>query len=134
MAEHPNALRIRRAYDALAVGDVAVALGQMSPRAVLHFNGTGPLGGDHVGPDAIAAALVGIAQYTAGTQKIEVHRVFADDMHGIVLLRESGSRPDGATLSVEEAHVLSLDGDGLITDIWDVPDDPDSHDRFFDGR
>jgi hypothetical protein len=30
--------------------------------------------------------------------------------------------------------VLSLDGDGLITDIWDVPDDPDSHDRFFDGR
>jgi hypothetical protein len=63
-----------------------------------------------------------------------VHRVFADDMHGIVLLRESGSRPDGATLSVEEAHVLSLDGDGLITDIWDVPDDPDSHDRFFDGR
>jgi uncharacterized protein len=134
MAEHPNARRIRQAYDALAAGDVGAALAEMSPRAVLHFNGTGPLGGDHVGPDGIAAALVGIAHFTAGTQMIAVHSVFADERHAIVLLRESGSRPDGATLDVEEAHVLALDGDGLITDIWDIPDDPDAHDRFFDGR
>ena len=54
--------------------------------------------------------------------------------HGFVVLRETASRPDGATLDLEEVHVLAIDDDGCITDQWDLPSDPEAHDRFFDGE
>ena len=49
------------------------------------------------------------------------------------MLRETATRPDGATLDVDEAHVLKVDADGKITDLWDLQTDPELHDRFFDG-
>jgi ketosteroid isomerase-like protein len=133
MTEHRNVQQIRDTYAALAGGDLSAALGGLAPDVTLHFNGSGPLGGDHSGPDGVGAALAKVVELTAGTQKIEVHSVFADDRHGIVMLRETASRPDGVTLDVEEVHVLALNGEGRIAEIWDLPDDPGAHDRFFDG-
>jgi hypothetical protein len=60
--------------------------------------------------------------------------VFADDHHGVVVLHETASRPDGATLDIDEVHVLAIDDQGRITDLWDLPTDPAIHDRFFDGE
>jgi hypothetical protein len=71
---------------------------------------------------------------TGGTQKLEIHGIFADDQHAVVSLRETASRPDGATLDVEEAHVLTINPEGKVTNLWDLPTDPEAHDRFFDGR
>jgi hypothetical protein len=34
---------------------------------------------------------------------------------------------------MDEVHVLGIDTEGRITDLWDLPSDPDAHDRFFDG-
>jgi hypothetical protein len=51
-----------------------------------------------------------------------------------VVLRESASRPDGAVLDVDEVHVLAIDDEGRITDLWDLPSDPERHDLFFDGK
>jgi uncharacterized protein len=134
MAEHPNVQRIRDAYAAFAAGDLAGALKDLAPDAVFHFNGSGPLSGDHTGFDNISAALIGTFELTAGTQKLDIASVFADDRHGVVVLHETASRPDGATLDVDEVHVLAIDGEGRITDFWDLPTDPDTHDRFFDGQ
>ncbi len=134
MSEHPNVQRVRDAYDAFARADLAAALKDLAPDAVFHFNGSGPLSGDHVGVDAISAALVGTFELTAGTQKLDVASVFADDHHGVVVLHETASRPDGATLDVDEVHLLSIDRAGRITDFWDLPSDPEAHDRFFDGK
>jgi ketosteroid isomerase-like protein len=134
MAEHPNVQRIRDAYAAFAAGDLTGALKDLAPDAVFHFNGSGPLSGDHTGFDDISAALIGTFELTAGTQKLDIASVFADDRHGVVVLRETASRPDGATLDVDEVHVLAIDGEGRITDLWDLPTDPDTHDRFFDGQ
>jgi hypothetical protein len=50
------------------------------------------------------------------------------------VLRETASRPDGATLDVEEVHVLGINGEGQITELTDLPNDPEAHDRFFDGK
>lgn len=133
MTEHVNAQAVRTTYAALSSGDLAAALEGLAPDVVLHFAGTGPLSGDHVGVDAVTALLVGITELTAGTQRIDVSRVFADNRHAVVELRETASRPDGATLDVTEVHVLGLNGEGRITQIWDIPDDPEAHDRFFDG-
>jgi uncharacterized protein len=134
MAEHPNVQRIRDAYAAFSVGDLTAALKDLAPKAVFHFNGRGPLSGDRKGADDITAALIGAFELTAGTQKLDIASVYADDDHGVVVLRETASRPDGATLDIDEVHLLKIDREGRITDLWDLPSDPGIHDRFFDGE
>lgn len=134
MSEHPNVQRVRDAYAAFTNLDVATALKDLAPDAVFHFNGTGPLSGDHKGVEDITTALIGVFETTGGTQKLDIANVFADDHHAVVVIRETASRPDGATLDVDEVHVLAIDGEGRITDLWDLPSDPEAHDRFFDGR
>jgi ketosteroid isomerase-like protein len=134
MAEHPNVQRIRDAYAAFTVGDLAAALKDLAPDAVFHFGGEGPLSGDRKGADAISANLIGVFELTGGTQKLDISGIFADDNYGVVVLRETASRPDGATLDVEEVHVLGIDAEGRITELTDLPADPGAHDRFFDGN
>ena len=135
MAEHPNVQRVRDAYDAFAAGDLAAALKDLAPDATFHFNGEGEFGGDHTGVDDISQALIGIFTMTGGTQKLDIKSIFADDHHAVVVLHETASRTaDGATLDVDETHVLKLDGEGRITDLWDIPADPEAHDNFFDGK
>ncbi len=133
MPEHPNVQKIRDAYAAFARADLSAALTDLAPDAVFHFNGSGPLSGDHTGVDEISTALIGTFELTGGTQKLDIATIYADDEHGVVVLRETARRPDGATLDVDEVHVLAIDGEGRITDLWDLPSDPDAHDRFFDG-
>jgi ketosteroid isomerase-like protein len=133
MAEHPNVQRIRDAYAAFGAGDLTAALKDLAPDAVFHFGGEGPLSGDRTGADAISGALIQVFELTAGTQKLDIKAIFADDTYGVVVLRETASRPDGATLDVEEVHVLGIDDQGRITELTDLPADPDAHDRFFDG-
>ena len=134
MAEHPNVKRVRDAYAAFDKGDLNGALADLADDAVFHFTGEGPLSGDHTGRAEIEKALIGTFELTGGTQKLEIHGIFADDQHAVVALHETASRPDGATLDVEEAHVITMNPAGQITNLWDLPTDPDAHDRFFDGR
>lgn len=133
MAEHPNVQKARNAYEAFANLDLPTAFRDLAPDAVFHFHGTGSAGGDHKGVDAITAALVGAFETTGGTQKLDVSNVFADELHVVLNIHETASRPDGATLDMDEVHLLSFNDKGQITDFWDIPADPDAHDRFFDG-
>lgn len=134
MAEHPNVQRIRDAYAAFAAGDLAASLKDVAPDGVFHFNGEGPNSGDHQGAEAIGAALISLFELTGGSQVLDIKSVFADDRHGVVVLHETASRTDGVKLDIDEVHVLALDGEGRITDLWDLPADPEVHDKFFDGR
>src|ERR1017187_162785 len=134
MLEHPNGQRIRDAYAALAEGDLTEALKVLAPTATIHIGGSGPLSGDRTGIDSITSALVGVFELTAGTRKLDITSIYADDRHGIVVLRETASRPDGATLDLEQVHVLASDSDGRSAGLWARPSDPEAHDRFFDGE
>jgi hypothetical protein len=134
MAEHPNVQTIRDAYAAFGAGDLTGALKDLADDAVFHFGGDGPISGDRVGAEAISANLIEVFQLTGGTQRLDIKGVFADDHYGVVVLRETATRPDGATLDVEEVHVLGIDGKGHITELTDLPTDPEGHDRFFDGK
>ncbi|MGQ0617296.1 MAG: nuclear transport factor 2 family protein [Acidimicrobiia bacterium] len=134
MAEHPNAEKIRTAYAAFTAGDLPAVVEAFAPDAVFHVAGDGPTTGDHKGHQAITALLVDGFHKTGGTQRIEVRSIYADDHHGVVVAHETATRAhDGATLDIEEVHLLALAPDGRVTDFWDVPSDPDVHDAFFDG-
>lgn len=134
MGEHPNVARVRDAYTAFSKADLDSALKDLADDGVFHFNGDGPNSGDHKGREAVSKALIAAFEATGGTQTLDVKDVFADDHHAIVVLHESATRTDGATLSVDEVHVLTLDAEGKITNLWDLPRDPDAHDAFFDGK
>jgi ketosteroid isomerase-like protein len=115
-------------------GDLDGALKDLAPDGVFHFTGEGPNSGDHKGVEAISTALVNIFELTGGTQALDIKSVYADDRHAVVVLNETATRTDGVKLDIDEVHVLALDGEGRITDLWDLPSDPDVHDKFFDGR
>ena len=133
MAEHPNVATVRNAYDAFGRGDLEGALADLSDDCVFHFGGDGPNSGDHKGRDAITAALVSNFELTAGTQALDIKGVYADDDRAVVVVQETASRPDGASIDLDEVHVLHL-RDGKITDLWDLPSDAKAHDDFFDGK
>jgi ketosteroid isomerase-like protein len=135
MAEHPNVQRVRAAYDAFLKGDLDTALKDLAPDGVFHFKGEGPNSGDHKGKDDIVKALLGAFELTGGSQQLDIKGIYADDDHAVVVLNEKATRAtDGATLDVDEVHVIKLDSEGRIKDLWDLPEDPDAHDAFFDGR
>lgn len=133
MAEHVNVGRVRSAYDAFANADLDGALKDLSGDAVFHFKGDGPNSGDHKGRAAIEKALIANYELTGGTQKLDVKGIYADDQHAVVVLRETATRNDGATLDMDEVHVMAI-SDGKITDLWDLPTDEAAHDTFFDGK
>jgi hypothetical protein len=134
VAEHPNVARVRDAYTAFTSADLDGALQDLAENAVFHFRGEGPNSGDHRGRAEIEQALLAAFELTGGTQKLDIKSVFADDDHAVVVLRETATRTDGATLDIDEVHLLAIDADGRITHLWDLPSDPDVHDAFFDGR
>ena len=133
MAEHPNVGRVRDAYAAFAAGDLDAALKEVADDAVFHFNGEGPNSGDHRGRPAIDQALIANFELTGGTQTLDIRGIYADDHHAVLVVRETATRTDGAKLDIDEVHVLKIDDEGKITDLWDLPTDPEVHDRFFDG-
>ena len=53
--------------------------------------------------------------------------------HAAVVLHETASRPDGASIAMDEVHILRL-RDGKVLDLWDLPEDIQAHDNFFDGK
>lgn len=134
MGEHPNVHTIRSAYDALVAGDLTTALRDLAPAAVFHFQYSGPMSGDRMGIDNIKAALVGNFEVTGGTHHFEISAIYADDQHGVVAVRETATRPDGALLDLDEVHLIAFDDQGRITDIWNLLSDPDVRDQFFSGR
>jgi ketosteroid isomerase-like protein len=133
MAEHPNVATVRKAYEAFAKADLDGALADLADDCVFHFGGTGPNSGDHKGREAITAALIANFELTAGTQALDVKGIYADDERAVVVVRETASRPDGASIDIDEVHVLGL-RDGKVTDLWDLPTDAQVHDDFFDGK
>ncbi len=132
MPEHKNVQCIRSAYDAFTRGDLDGALGHVAPDAVFHYRGTGALSGDHLGHDEIREVLVGSFLLTGGTQLLDVQAVYADDDYAVVVVHETATRTDGLELDANEVHLVALNAEGRITNLWDIPDDPEAHDLFFD--
>jgi ketosteroid isomerase-like protein len=133
MAEHPNVAVARNAYEAFAKGDLEGALADLADDCVFHFGGEGPNSGDHEGREAIAAALVRNFELTGGNWSLDIKGIYADDNHAAVVLHETAGRADGASLDLDEVHVLRL-RDGKVLDLWDLPADHQAHDAFFDGK
>jgi len=122
MAEHPNAAVIRNLYG-IAGGPDAVAH-LFHPDVVWHLPGRNPMSGNHVGRDAVLAAM----RYFDGVQ-LEVHDIVANDEHAVALLQASGERK-GKRYRALEADIFHV-RDGKIAEFWSFSEDQLLTDEFW---
>jgi len=129
MDEHPNVERLRRGYDAFSRGDMAALEDLFDEKVMWHVSGRSQVAGDYEGRDAVFGFFGRLMELTGGSMKLEVHDVFANDAHGVVLTMTSASR-EGKSLNENAVHVYHL-RDGKVTEFWSATTDQYSGDEFF---
>jgi hypothetical protein len=120
---HPNAILIRRLFQAFADRDFAIAQSIIAPDAVWYFPGTrGALAGEHRGRDAILRFLASVMTLTAGAFHLDIEDVTASDDNVVVLFTGHGQR-DGKTLHNPTSLRVRI-RDGQVVEfrefVWDL--------------
>ena len=125
-----NEQRFRDGYDAFGRGDLEAVKEFFHPDIVWHAGGNNIQSGDYKGVDNVLAFFVKGFELTGGTQKFEVHDVVANDKHSIALVTLHTER-NGKTVDTNAVHVLHVDGDGLATESWFLPEKARELDDLF---
>ncbi len=121
MTEHPNVELSRRGYDAFAKGDMATLSELIADDVVWHVQG-GPLSGTYRSREEVFGFFGRLAEETAGTFRLDVHDVLANDEHSVALCVLSASRGT-KSIEVPVANVAHV-RDGKITEFWGATTDP----------
>jgi ketosteroid isomerase-like protein len=127
MTEHPNAVTVRRSFEAWNSGRLDVIREYLSDDAVMHFAGNNAMSGTYRGRDAVMDAL-GRASQGWGP-RVEVEALLASDDHVIAFFH--GSERDGKTLDVVAAMPMKVNAEGKLTEIWFLANDQREYDQFW---
>jgi ketosteroid isomerase-like protein len=92
VTEHPNIELTRRGYDAFSKGDLGALSELIADDAIWHVPGVGPLSGTYHGRDEVFTFFGRLAEETAGTFRLDVHDVLANDEHAVALCTLWASR------------------------------------------
>ena len=130
MSEHPNAEIVRTGFERFARGDVGGLVNLFAEAVVWRVPGANSMAGEYRGHDEILAFLRRTAELTAGTYRVDLLWVLADDTHTVAVYRARGERDGRAPLDIEQALLVEL-RDGLWTDIRAQPLDGQVFDAFW---
>jgi uncharacterized protein len=109
---------------------VSGLVGLFAEDAVWRVPGANAMTGEYSGRDEILAFLRRTAELTAGTYRVDLLWVIADDAHAVVVYRARGERDGRAPLDIEQALLVELRGD-LWADIRAQPLDEPAFDAFW---
>ena len=129
MSDHPNATRLLEAYEAFGKGDLDRLTELWTPDIRWHEPGRNRLSGTYTGPPAVFELFGRIMADTEGSFRIDLQRVFADDIDGVALLHMSAHRGD-RDLDVLAVHVLRFE-DGRAAEFWAAHTEQAAVDEFF---
>jgi len=127
--EHPNATLFRRGYDAFISGDLDTVRETFDPNIVWHVGGKNRFTGDKRGVDATLAFFGELMQASAGTFRLEIHDIVANDTHAVAMV-SSHIEKDGKTSDSLAAHVAHVKN-GRLTESWFFADNPYDFDALF---
>jgi uncharacterized protein len=127
MTEHPNAVTVRRIFEAFNSGNQDVIREAYSEDIVLHFAGNNALSGTYRGRDAVMETVR--AMLERGPQT-EAETVLASDDHILIFFRTTSERDD-KTLDVVLAMPMKFNAEGKITEIWFLTNDQRAFDRYW---
>lgn len=121
--DHPNVALIRefhrRQGEMYAGGGTAAVEELLADGAVWHVPGSSPIAGDHTGREQVLAYFRRRRELAAGTLRLEVLEVIADD-EAVVQLADGRARLGGVEASWRTAGVFRVEG-GRIAEAWLVP-------------
>jgi ketosteroid isomerase-like protein len=128
--EHPNAILIRKFYNARAMNDRAAIRTLVADDVKWHDPYPPPHGGDLVGIGAVFRDIFDAAgKITAGSTKLHLHDVLANDEHAVALVEWSAAIKD-RTMHGCEVAVFHIEN-GKIAEAWFYPEDKAAVDAFF---
>ena len=128
MTEHPNAVAMRRNFEAWNSGRMDVLSEGFAEDAVLHFAGNNSLSGTYRGRDAVMDAL-GRAMQGWGVQT-EVEALLASDDH-VIAFYHTVSERDGRTFDVVLAMPIKVNAEGQMSEVWFLANDQSEYDQFW---
>jgi ketosteroid isomerase-like protein len=103
---------VNAGFEAFASGDVAGFAAMFNPDATWNHRNEDRLGGVYQGIDGIMAFLEESGQLTAGTLRAVPQLYMSDgEGHVSVIVRVSGTRPDGRTFDDTQILLFQLDGE-----------------------
>jgi ketosteroid isomerase-like protein len=127
--QHPNALLMRKVDGALLAGDFPGFLALHVEDVVMHIPGRGPLAGDHVGRDGLAAVFQReLAMLDAPPEMVVLDDLGSDD-HAASVVIQRMRRGERSYEGLQ--FVLSRVRDGQLSEVWFRPEDQDAFDAFF---
>jgi uncharacterized protein len=129
MTEHPNVELTRRGYDAFAKADLATMAELIADDTTWHVLGVGPLSGTYHGRDEVFGFFGRLAEETAGTFRLDVHDVLANDEHTVALCTLSASR-GSKSIEFPVANVSHI-RDGKVAEFWFATTDPQASIDFW---
>ena len=128
MTEHPNAVTVRRGFEAYNSGRLDVLGEYSTDDVILHFAGNNAMSGTYRGRDAVMDALAR-ARRGRVTQS-DVESVLASDDHVIVFFHLTSER-DGKTLDVVQVMAIKVNAEGKLTEAWFLVNDQRGFDQFW---
>ena len=126
MTEHPNAVTVRRGFEAYNSGRLDVLGEYSTDDVILHFAGNNAMSGTYRGQDAVMDVLVS----QPGFPHAEMETILASDDHIIAFLNVTAER-DGKTLDVVLAMPMKLNAEGKIREVWYLANDQRGYDEFY---
>ncbi len=115
--EHPNAVLLRRLYDAYARRDRDTICEVLAQDCRWNVPGRGPKSGTHVGQDAILELFRDLMRTSKGSAVIELHDVLANDATAIAL-QTGRATINGNTSELKEVLVHTI-RDGKVVEMWE---------------
>ena len=128
LAAHNTDL-VRTGYAAFARGDLVAVEALFAPDAVWHAQRLGRLGGDHRGWPAVLKFFADSMELTAGSFRIDVEEVLANDTGAAVVVRSNGRRGEHV-LDDRQIHLFRLEGDRVM-EVWQFVGDGATVESFW---
>jgi uncharacterized protein len=128
VTEHPNAVAVRRSFEAWNTGRLDVIRDYFTDDIVLHFAGNNAMSGTYRGQDAVMDAL-GRASQGWGPHA-ELETILASDDHIIAFFHAISER-DGKTLDLVHAMPIKVNAEGKLAELWFLANDQRVYDQFW---
>jgi uncharacterized protein len=113
---HPNEDLARQGFAAFARGDMEAVKQFLAEDTRWHFPGRSPLSGDYEGVAEVLGVFGKVFELSGGTFQSELHEVFANDEHIVMLVTDRAER-EGRKLHDNVAQVFHV-RDGKVTEAW----------------
>jgi ketosteroid isomerase-like protein len=126
---HPDERLLRDCYDAFRRRDIPGLMELMSGDIAFVIPGSSVQSGTFSGKREVGRYFSIVGEHTAGTHRVEVIDVLANDERAVALLRALGTRGDDV-FDMTVVHVCTT-SDGKVTEVRIIPTDQYAFDAFW---